>query len=155
VSIAYTPRDVERHPRDRYARVAVDRVTLVADRGIEGDAKANGGKRQLNVMFAETVVRLAGEGLATKPGELGEQLVIAGLNELTLGPGARIWIGASAVLELGKLRTPCERFAHIQNTPIEQVIGRIGYMARVLEGGEIAVGSPVEVEKVASPVPSP
>ncbi|HEX6961924.1 MAG TPA: MOSC domain-containing protein [Lacipirellula sp.] len=145
VSIAYTPRDVERHPRDRYARVAVDRVTLVADRGIEGDAKANGGKRQLNVMFAETVADLAAEGLSVDPGELGEQLVIAGLGERSLGPGVRLRIGDSAMIELGKLRTPCERFAHIQDTPREAVIGRIGFMARVVKSGGIAVGSPVGI----------
>jgi MOSC domain-containing protein YiiM len=150
VSIAYTPRDIERHPRDRYARVAADRAALVANRGIEGDVKATSGKRQLNVMLAETVAELAAEGLSASPGELGEQLVIAGLDDRSLRPGARLRIGDAAVIELGKLRTPCERFAHIQDTPIEQAIGRIGYMARVIESGAIEVGSAVHLEVVGS-----
>jgi hypothetical protein len=55
ISISYTPADIERRPSDRYARVAVERARLVAERGIEGDAKGRGGARQLNVLLAEEV----------------------------------------------------------------------------------------------------
>src|SRR5687768_11369955 len=154
VSIAYTPPDIERRPRDQYARLPLERARLLAGHGIEGDAKATSGNRQLNVMLAETVEDLRGEGLVAAPGQLGEQLVIAGLHPRGLAAGVRLRIGSDAVLELGKLRTPCDRFAHIQQVPIEQVVGRIGYMARVITGGEIAIGSPVVIESpcvVASP----
>jgi len=40
VSIAFTPRGVERRPTDHYARVPVERATLIEQRGIEGDLKA-------------------------------------------------------------------------------------------------------------------
>src|SRR4051812_4853899 len=79
VSIAYTPAGIERKPKDSYGRAAVPRATLVADHGIEGDRKARGGQRQLNVMRAEMVEQLQAEGYRTAPGELGEQLVIRGL----------------------------------------------------------------------------
>jgi MOSC domain-containing protein YiiM len=141
VSIAYTPYDIDRHPREHFARVAVQHARLIANHGIEGDAKATSGKRQLNVMLVETVDQLRAEGLRTTPGELGEQLVIAGLNPSHLAPGVRLRIGDDAVIELGKLRTPCDRFAHIQQVAVERVAGRIGYMARVIEGGPIAIGT--------------
>jgi MOSC domain-containing protein YiiM len=145
VSIAYMPYDIDRHPRDHFARVAVQQAYLLANHGIEGDAKATNGKRQLNVMLAETVEDLRAEGLRTAPGELGEQLVITGLNPSDLAPGIHLRIGDRAIIELGKLRTPCDRFAHIQQVAIEQVVGRIGYMARVIADGPIVIGSPAVI----------
>jgi MOSC domain-containing protein YiiM len=145
-SISYRPADVEQRPPDRYARVAVERATLVAGRGIDGDTKGRGGDRQLNVMRAETVERLREEGFRTDPGELGEQLVIAGLGPDTLAPGVRLRLGESAVIEVTRVRTPCGRFAHIQGRTIQAAWGRIGVMARVVCGGDIAVGAAVRVE---------
>jgi MOSC domain-containing protein YiiM len=150
VSIAYTPFDVERSPRDHYARVSVEHAQLVAGHGIDGDAKATTGQRQLNVMLAETVDQLRAEGLHTAPGQLGEQLVVAGLNPVDLKPGVQLRLGNEAVIELGKLRTPCDRFAHIQGVPVKSAVGRIGYMARVTVGGQIAVGSLVGVDSGVS-----
>lgn len=146
VSIAYTPAQVERKPRDRYARVAVERATLVEGHGIKGDLKGGRGERQLNVMFAEQVEQLRAEGFQTAPGELGEQIVIAGLNGGLPANGVRLRLGGAAVTEVMKPRTGCDRFEHIQGQPRDRVQGRIGVMARVVRGGEIAVGDAVSVE---------
>jgi MOSC domain-containing protein YiiM len=143
VSIAYTPREVERRPTDHYARIPFERATLVEQRGIQGDVKGNGGDRQLNVMRAETLVELAAEGCKTGPGEMGEQLVVAGLDPADFVNGVRLRLGPDAVIEIGAQREPCGRFAHIQDTTIESGIGRIGVLARVVAGGDIAVGDAV------------
>ena len=145
-SIAYKPADAERRPHDHFTRVTVERAELVAGRGMVGDAKARQDSRQLNVLLAETVEQLRAEGFRTAPGELGEQLVIAGLATETIGPGVRLRIGRAAVIELVYYRVPCTRFERIQGQPKHLVSGRIGFMARVLVGGEVAVGSPVSVE---------
>src|SRR5262245_32425674 len=116
VSIAYTPREIERRPMDHYARVPVDRATLVEQRGILGDVKGTGGNRQLIIMRAETLAEMTAEGRKTRPGEMGEQLVIAGLDPTDFVDGVRLKIGDQAVIEIGKPREPCERFAHIQQT---------------------------------------
>ena len=144
-SIAYTPPDVERRPEDRYARATLGVARLVADHGIDGDAKAKRGKRQINVMLADTIAELAAEGYRTAPGELGEQLVITGIAPEEASPGMRLEVGPTAVIQLGELREPCSRFAAIQGVRAEDAVGRIGFMARVVAGGEIAVGSPVKV----------
>src|SRR5438045_2241815 len=94
VSIAFTPRDVERRPTDFYARVSVERATLVAQRGIQGDVKGSGGARQLNVMRAETLAELAAQGRKTSPGELGEQIVVAGLDPAAFVEGTQLQLGS-------------------------------------------------------------
>lgn len=143
VSIAYTPADIERKPPDWYGRVAVDRAVLVEGHGIECDLKGGRGKRQLNVMRAEALAELAAQGRKVAPGEMGEQLVLSGVESASLVPGSRLRLGATAVIEVTIPRTGCDRFEHIQRTSKESVAGRLGVMARVVTGGEIRVGEAV------------
>lgn len=146
VSITYRPAHIEQRPADYFARLPLDRATLIEGHGIEGDTKGRWQNRELNVMRAETVERLREEEFRTRPGELGEQLVIAGLEPDLLVPGVRLHLGASAVIEITCPRTPCSRFAHIQGQPIKAARDKLGVMARVVRGGDIAVGDTATVE---------
>jgi MOSC domain-containing protein YiiM len=143
VSIVYRPKQSGR-PQDRYAREPAERVVLRERRGIEGDRKGGTGKRQLNVMLAETVAELAAEGFRAGPGELGEQIVVAGLDAAALTEGTRLKLG-EAVIEVGIPRTGCARFEMIQGKPRQSAKGRLGALATVVTGGEVAVGDAVEV----------
>jgi len=144
-SIVYTPKHEYQEPADHYLRVPVTNADLVAGHGIQGDRKGSSPKRGLNVMSAEILAELAGEGFQTGPGQMGEQLVIAGLDFTTLSPGTRLQIGVAATLEFIDNRTGCERFEHIQGHPRQSVAGRVGFMASVITGGRIKVGDPVSV----------
>lgn len=145
VSIVYTPRDApELRPQDRYARVSVERATLVENRGIDGDVKGRPGRRQVNIMAAETLAELAAEGFKTAPGEMGEQIVVAGIDPTTIAAGTRVQIG-EAVVEVTLPRTGCDRFESIQGKPKQTVKGRLGVLVRVVAGGTVAVGDPVRV----------
>ncbi len=144
VSIVYTPYPPGPRPQDRYERVLVERALLVENRGIEGDAKGQPGERQVNVMCAEVLADLAAEGFKTRPGELGEQVVIAGISAADLVPGTRLQLGG-AVVEVTLPRTGCARFEHIQGKTKQSVKGRLGVLVRVVTGGEIAVGDTVRV----------
>jgi MOSC domain-containing protein YiiM len=143
VSIVYRPQGTGR-PQDRYERVPVERVRLVEFHGIEGDMKGSSTRRQLNVMHAELLVELGTEGFKVAPGELGEQIVVAGLDPAQLVPGARVKLGA-AVIEVVEPRTGCARFEMIQGRSRQLVQGRLGVIARVVSGGAVAVGDGVEV----------
>ena len=154
VSIAYTPAGPGRRPADHFHRVAVDRAELVAGRGIAGDAKARRGGRQLNVLPADAAGDLRAAGFRAGPGELGEQLVVAGLPAGAAVVGARQRVGGSAVVELASVRVPCGRFARVQGRPKDAAVGRLGFMARVLTGDVVAVGAPVVVE-AADPTAAP
>jgi MOSC domain-containing protein YiiM len=118
---------------------------LLAGHGIEGDRKGKWGERQINIMSAETLKVLESEGFRTAPGEMGEQIVVAGIDLNTLPAGARIQLGPAAIIEVTMPRTGCDRFEHIQGKPKHLVRGRLGAMARVVTGGPIAVGDPVSI----------
>lgn len=140
VSIAYSPPNEVSRPADRYQRLPTQQATLLAGQGIEGDRKGKWGERQINVMSAETLALLQNEGFKTGPGEMGEQIVIAGIDFNALPVGARVQLGASAIIEVTMPRTGCDRFEHIQGKFKGLARGRLGAMVRVVAGGPIAVG---------------
>jgi MOSC domain-containing protein YiiM len=144
VSIVYKPMDAAASA-EGYARVPLQRAQLIAGYGTEGDAKGGHPGRHLNIMSAEALQMLAGEGFHTAPGQLGEQLVIAGLAVDTLPAGTRLQIGESACVEIVEPRTGCGRFEQYQGKLRQDAAGRLGVMAQVLNGGSIRVGDPIRL----------
>lgn len=143
-SIVYKPAGLGDDPETHYLRVPLTEAELVAGRGIRGDLKGVP-NRPLNLMSAETLAALAGEGFQTGPGQMGEQIVFSGLDVDALASGDRVQIGAEAVVEVMKPRTGCDRFEAIQGRPASTVQGRLGVMAKVVTGGPIKVGDPLTV----------
>lgn len=143
-SIVYKPAGQGDDPERHYLRVPLAEAELVAGRGIRGDLKGTP-NRPLNLMSAEVLAGLAGEGFQTGPGQMGEQIVFRGLDVNTLAEGDRVQLGEQAVVEMIKPRTGCDRFEHIQGRPASSVQGRLGMMAKVVVGGTIRVGDSVTV----------
>ena len=149
VSIVCKPVDVEQKPADHYARVPVEHALLIAGHGIEGDCKGGTKDRHLNIMLAEVVAELRAEGFRAAEGELGEQIVVAGLQSELLKAGIRLRFGETAIVEIVEPRTGCARFVHIQKKTKESAKGKIGYMASVVVGGWIAENDEVSLESSA------
>jgi MOSC domain-containing protein YiiM len=145
VSIVHTPAGIDPRPPDRYARVPLEAATLEPGRGIVTDRKGGRPERQLNVMALETLHQLRAEGYRTAPGEMGEQIVVAGIDIGRLAAGTRLRLGDTAVIEVQNARTGCERLRHIQGCELAAVAGRLGVMARVVTGGAVRVGDEVAV----------
>ena len=142
-SIVYSPKIDYQEPADEYLRVLVSIADLVAGHGIDGDRKGSQPDRGLNVMSAEILAGLASEGFQTGPGQMGEQIVISGLDFGALSEGTRLQLGSAAAIEFIKNRTGCDRFEHIQGGARATVADRVGFMARVVASGRIRVGDPV------------
>lgn len=141
-SIVYRPEPL--HPKDHFSRVPLQSANLIEGKGIEGDRKGDNPARQLNIMSRETLDELAAEGFQTAPGQMGEQIVVSGLDVNSLPEGTQIQIGA-AVVEVYKPRTGCDRFEAIQGLPRSQAVNRLGVIAGVIKSGTINVGDAVAV----------
>lgn len=141
-SIVYKPMGAE-PSGNGFTRIPLQEATLKVGEGIEGDAKGRSQERQLNIMSAATVQALAGDGFQTVPGQLGEQLIVAGMEIDTLPKGARLQIGETACVEVSMPRTGCNKFAEHQGRSQDGAAGRLGVMAKVVIGGTIRVGDPV------------
>ncbi len=147
-SIVYRPKDRAYADRQsEYIRVPIDRASLIAGQGIEGDAK--GGKhpeRDLNLISLEWLQSLQEKGYKTAPGQMGEQIIISGLAVEQLPSGTRLQLGPSAVIEVVKARTGCNRFEAAQGKTMAG-LGALGVMAKVIAGGEIALGDEVRIDR--------
>jgi MOSC domain-containing protein YiiM len=148
-SLCIKPSSKEHRPPGRFLRESVSEVQMAAGLGIVGDAKVRSDSRQLNILPAEVVAELSGEGFRCGPGELGEQIVVSGLDLSDWATGTCLQLGSDAVIELVYLRVPCGRFALIQSRPKDDARGRIGFMAKVRTSGRVCVGSSVLVIRPA------
>ena len=136
-----TPSVVALHQSPRRGeRDALERATLTAGAGLDGDRHAKpGSRRALLLMEHETLDRL---GLA--PGRVSEQITVRGVDLHGLAHGNRLQIGETT-LELTVLCEPCERMDAIRPGLRQELDGRRGRFVRVIRGGAVAVGDPIEV----------
>ena len=118
---------------------------LVEEFGLEGDRHAGRPLRQVSLLNAETVRELAERGMPVSPGVLGENLTVEGLPIMELAEGTRLQVGAEAELEITGDRPACREMLQIHRDCLKATVGRSGKMARVVRGGTIRPGDPVEV----------
>jgi len=110
--------------------------------------------RQVHLIHEELFDELRGKGFAVAPGELGENITTRGIDLLGLPAGARLHLGASAVIEVTGLRNPCvqiDRFqqglmaATLDKDTGGKLIRKAGVMGIVCAEGDVRPGDPIRV----------
>jgi MOSC domain-containing protein YiiM len=150
-------------------------VDLVAGLGVFGDAHAGAtvkhrsrvardpsqpNLRQVHLIHSELHDELRVRGFDVAYGRMGENVTTRGLDLLALPTGARLHLGARAVVEVTGLRNPCLQLDGIQPGLLKAVLDRdaagqlvrkAGVMAIVLADGCVRCGDPIEVELPSGP----
>lgn len=158
---------LERHNISKSTRSS---IRLVAGLGVEGDAHAGEtvkhrsrvrrdptqpNLRQVHLIHAELHDTLRAAGLELAPGEMGENVTTRGVDLLSLPTGARLRLGAEAVVEITGLRNPCLQLNGLRPGLMNAVLDRdadgalvrkAGVMGVVLAGGEVRPGDMIRVE---------
>ncbi|HWC06898.1 MAG TPA: MOSC domain-containing protein [Gemmatimonadota bacterium] len=122
----------------------VDRATLVAERGLVGNAD-QGGRRQVTIIARETWNRLMGElGASVDPSARRANLMVSGL-DLEESRERILQVGGCRIRIHGETR-PCERMDEALPGLRDAMRSNWGGGAYgiVLVDGEIRVGDPVE-----------
>ncbi len=120
-------------------KLAVGSVRLVAGSGVEGDAHAGSGHRQVSFLAGEDVDSLRAEGLTLAAGAFGENIVTRGIDWRRARIGGLIEIGAARleITQIGKeCHTPCAIFRAAGRC----IMPDLGIFAKVLQGGVIHAG---------------
>jgi MOSC domain-containing protein YiiM len=116
--------------------------------------------RQVHLIHAELFCELRAKGFVVHPGELGENVTTSGIDLLALPTGARLHLGASAVVEITGLRNPCIqidkfqqglRAATLDRDAEGNLIRKAGIMAIVIEDGDVRPGDAIRVAMPAAP----
>lgn len=114
----------------------VKRITLVKDHGVEGDAHAGPGIRQVSLLSSEDIVKFQEKGAIVKYGDFAENITTKGIDLGSLTIGSRITIN-DAVLEITQIGKTCHKGCAIMQKVGECIMPKRGVFARVVEGGEI------------------
>ena len=116
--------------------------------------------RQVHLIHAELHDELEAAGFRLSPGVMGENVTTRGVDLLSLPTGARLRLGAEAVVEITGLRNPCRQLndfqpglmaATLDRDAGGNLIRKAGIMGVVLAGGEIKPGDKIEVELPPEP----
>jgi MOSC domain-containing protein YiiM len=161
--------------KHRFSKKARDNLLLLEGLGVEGDAHAGRcvrhrylarhrptmlNMRQLHLIPQELLDQLLPEGYDLGPGDLGENVVTAGLDLEAMPLGTILKLGPHAAIELTGLRTPCvliDRFkAGLKSQMMiikqrDRPKFRCGVMAIVRTGGKVAFGDLIEVKFPSKP----
>lgn len=159
----------------RFSKPARPSIRLLAGLGVEGDAHLGvtvqhlsriardptvPNLRQVHLIHEELHDELRAGGFDVGPGVMGENVTTRGIDLLGLPRGARLKLGADAVVEVTGLRNPCKQIEAYQAGLMHAVLDRdadgalvrkAGIMAIVLTGGEVFPGDPIAVDLPAEP----
>ena len=128
-----------RAPKKHHPMEELSKVRVMDDSGFEGCVHAQiGGKRQVLLVDRETL-----EAMDLRPGILRENITTDGLNVNSLPMGQLLRAG-EARLEVTAPCTPCNLMETIRPGLRKELWGRRGMLCRVLEGGVIRRGDPIE-----------
>ena len=129
----------------------VPAAILRAHHGIEGDAHAGAWHRQVSLLAAGDVEAMRRKGLPDlKAGDFAENMVVSGLDLGALGLGSRLRVGREAELVVTQIGKVCHARCAIYHQTGDCIMPRLGLFARVLAGGTVAPGDPVEVVAAVS-----
>jgi len=118
------------------AKSPVPRLALVAGHGIEGDAHAGPGKRQVSLLADEDIETMREKLETISPGDFAENITTRGIDLASLPVGTKLTIG-EAVLEISQIGKQCHSGCAIREKTGDCVMPRKGVFAVVIKGGEI------------------
>jgi len=118
---------------------ARERVRAVESQGLEGCAHANPPRREVLLVSKEHL-----DAVGVEPGAIRENVTVDGIDVHTWSPGQQVRVG-SALLEITMVCDPCHRMDELRAGLRTELDGRRGMLAHVVDGGDIALGDPVEL----------
>jgi MOSC domain-containing protein YiiM len=125
--------------KKRLPMVELAEVRVADNSGFEGCAHARPhGPRQVLLVDSETL-----EAMNLSPGIIRENITTSGLNVNGLEIGQKLRVGETH-LEVSAVCTPCDQLEKIRPGLRKEIWGRRGMLCRVIEGGMIRRGDPID-----------
>lgn len=115
------------------------RVRAFESHGLEGCAHAGPPRREVLLASKEHL-----DAVGVEPGAIRENLTVDGVDVHSWAVGQQVRVG-EALLEITMVCDPCERMDELRPGLRAEIDGRRGMLAHVVEGGEIALGDPVDL----------
>lgn len=135
---------------------AIGEGRLLEQWGLDGDAHAADWHRQVSLLADESYERARLLWMMDlSHGDFAENLTTRGIDLKSLPVGARLEIGAEALLEVTQIGKKCHAGCEIQQLTGKCVFPEEGIFARVLRAGPVRAGDPIRIGPPPRPAGSP
>jgi MOSC domain-containing protein YiiM len=159
----------------RFSKPTAASIRLLAGLGIAGDTHMGETVKhrhmvakdptlpnlcQVHLLHEELFDELRDKGFVIRPGDIGENVTTRDIDLLSLPTDTRLYLGASAIVRVTGLRSPCiqmDRFqkglmaATLDKDADGNLIRKAGIMSVVLADGDVQAGDRIEIEFPAGP----
>ena len=130
-------------------KLAVPSAVVTRD-GVAGDWQKNrkyhgGPNRAVCIYSEELYAWLREQGVEVGNGDIGENFTTRGLDLLKLARGDRLRVGSECVIQITDVRVPCSQLRKWDGDLPELIVGRSGWVAKVVVEGEVKAGDRIEV----------
>ena len=122
----------------------IEKVRLIENFGLEGDAHGGNWHRQVSLLSYEKVRAFEEKGISVEDGAFGENLLVEGFDFKTLPVGTRFRCG-EVLLEMTQIGKECHSHCEIYQAVGDCIMPREGVFARVLHGGMSQIGDVMEI----------
>ena len=121
--------------------------------GVEGDEQRNlkyhgGPNRAVCIYSEELYVELRDEGIDVTNGAFGENFTTRGVDLNALEKGDRLRVG-DCLVEITDVRVPCNTLKKLSAKLPKAIVGRSGWVAKVVEEAEVKPGDAIEVIRMS------
>jgi len=118
---------------------ARERVLAIANQGLEGCAHGNPPRREVLLASKEHL-----DAVGVEPGAIRENVTVEGADVQAWPIGQRVKIGG-ATLKITMVCDPCHRMDELRDGLRDELDDKRGMLARIVEGGEVALGDSIEL----------
>lgn len=122
----------------------IEEGLLIEDFGLAGDAHGGPWHRQVSLLARESIQKMKDLGLNVHPGSFAENITTEGLNLPALPIGTRLRLGREALVEVTQIGKICHDRCAIYRLAGDCVMPKEGIFVRILKGGSIKPGDPIE-----------
>jgi MOSC domain-containing protein YiiM len=102
--------------------------------------------RQISLLAEESIDKMRQMGLKVGPGDFAENLTTKGIDLPALPVGTRLLVGNDVLLEVSQIGKECHTRCAIFQQVGTCVMPLEGVFARVIRGGTVKPGDPIEVK---------
>lgn len=132
---------VNRSEKKGVIKHPVETANLIPGLGMEGDAHAAPGNRQLSLLAQEDIEVMKKKKSDIKPGDFAENFTTVGVSLPDLPIGTEMHIGET-VLKVSKIGKECHHGCEILRIVGSCIMPKRGIFVEVIEGGEVSCESP-------------
>ena len=126
-------------------KVQVNEANLIQNHGLEKDAHAGDWHRQVSFLSSESIEKAREQGLDVTFGDFAENIATSGVDWVKIPIGTQVRLGDSVLVEVTQIGKECHNKCAIYYMAGDCIMPKEGVFARVLEGGKIRPGDPVEI----------